>query len=109
MHEYFGKNIKIFQSKRVSEECPFLYRVWMLKEITRLREEEIMALDYLQIFKFSLVEKDGKILQEIIHSQEVPEYSRIYYFEPVENGISAKFYIIDDGADYATIIFADEY
>lgn len=107
--KYFQKGISYFQTKRVSESCPFLYRVWMFKELERVRNEEHLLMDYFQIFRFSLEDRNGKVLQRVEHEQEQPPYKKTYYFEVEENGLQDKIYIIDDEAGYATMIFADEY
>lgn len=106
---YFKRGIDHYETKRVAEECPLLYRIWMLKEIARVRDEDKIRPDYLQIFRFSLMEKDGKQVQKIVHSQEKPEYEKTFYFAVEGKGLDGKIYIIDDGARYATTIFAEEY
>ena len=106
---YFKDGIKYYQTKRVNETCPLLYRAWMIKELERVRDKKKLHMDYLQIFKFSLSEVDGKVMQKVTHVQEVPEYERTYCFEAEGEGLEDKLYIIDDGAGYATILYADEY
>ena len=106
---YFQKGIKYYQTRSVAATCPFLYRVWIIKELERARDAEKLSMDYFQIFKFSVLEKDGRRMQKIVHSQEVPEYERTFYFEPEGEGLNCKIYVIDDGQDYATILYAEEY
>lgn len=60
--------------------------------------------DYFQVFRLSSV--DG--IQRIEHKQEQPPYKREYLLPTVENPITAKVYIIDDG-DHSTMLLAEEY
>lgn len=59
--------------------------------------------DYLQIFV--LLEEDGK--QKIVHRQEQPDYESIQVVS-LEDVITAKIYVIDDGA-HLTMLLAEEY
>ena len=41
--------------------------------------------------------------------QEEPEYREEYTFPIISNGVAGKVYVIDDGGDYVTMLWADEY
>jgi hypothetical protein len=63
--------------------------------------------DYLQIFKLHSDVKDGKKVQVIENSQEVPPYNcNLSYF--CEEPVTAKLYAIDSES-YATLLLASEY
>jgi hypothetical protein len=63
--------------------------------------------DYLQIFKLHSDVKDGKKVQVIEHSQEVPPYNcNLSYF--CEEPVTAKLYAIDSET-YSTLLLAAEY
>lgn len=48
-------------------------------------------------------------MQQIIHSQEVPAYSKTYTFNCTEQEcVSGKIFVIDDG-EYCTMLLAEEY
>lgn len=66
-----------------------------------------IKLDYLQVFQLNTVQENGIILQQIIHSQEIPAYHSetfVHCLEPV----NVKIYCIDDGEN-STMLLADEY
>lgn len=60
--------------------------------------------DYFQIFWLSSL--NG--IQRIEHEQEQPPFKREYLLPTVENPITVKVYIIDDG-DRSTMLLAEEY
>jgi hypothetical protein len=63
--------------------------------------------DYLQIFKLHSDIKDGKKVQVIEHSQEIPPYNCSFsYF--CEEPVTAKLYAIDSET-YSNLLFAWEY
>ena len=78
----------------------------MWSMIDKLKDEESVELDYLQVFK--LRKQGNKII--INQSQEVPEYSCTYEIEiediQIEDEI--KVYVIDSG-EYSTMLFPSEY
>ena len=59
--------------------------------------------DYLQVFSLSV--KNGK--QRIIHSQEIPEYSKEYVFN-TGTSVTDKVFVIDDKT-HSTMLLANEY
>ena len=66
--------------------------------------EAFKALNALDEDVFS-VSDDG--IQRIVHEQEEPEYHKEYDID-IENPITAKVYVIDDG-DHCTMLLAEEY
>lgn len=88
-----------YLTKGVQSEIPIELQIFMWECINRMPVEK----DYLQVFRLS---SDGK-LQEVIHSQEQPEYQRSYSFI-FPTHINAKVYVIDDG-DHSTMLLAEEY
>ena len=60
--------------------------------------------DYFQILRLFVL--NG--IQCIEHQQEQPPFKREYLLPTVENPITAKVYIIDDG-DHRTMLLAEEY
>ncbi|MBE6851570.1 MAG: hypothetical protein E7504_07570 [Ruminococcus sp.] len=60
--------------------------------------------DYFQVFRLSSL--NG--IQCIEHEQEQLPYKREYLLPTIENPITAKVYIIDDG-DHSTMLLAEEY
>ena len=62
--------------------------------------------DYLQVFTLSVESHGGQAVQKIVHSQEQPIWSKTSLF-PLENPITAKIYVIDDG-DHHTFLLAEE-
>ena len=79
---HFQDGIHFYETKRVAETCPLLYRAWIIKEMEMIKKEGKIPLDYLQIFRFSIVDRNGKKVQKIVHEQEQPEYKKIIYVEP---------------------------
>ena len=59
--------------------------------------------DYLQVFEL----KPVGCLQSIAHTSEEPAYRREYII-PMDNPITEKVYIVDDG-DHSTMLLANEY
>lgn len=63
--------------------------------------------DYLQVFKLSSDVKDGKKIQIICQSQEVPPYEKTISFY-CEEPVTAKLFCIDS-EEYSTLLLAEEY
>ena len=101
----FNKNNR-YVTRGVNEEVDIRLQIIIWSMIDKLKSEEKIELDYLQIFK---IRKEGsKII--INQSQEVPEYSCTYEIElkdiQIDNEI--KVYVIDSG-EYSTMLFPYEY
>lgn len=89
----------------INHDIDFLLQVYLWNLIDKLGE--FMPLDYLQVFEIEAYERDGKLLQKIIHIQEVPPYRKQYLLESI-NPSSAKIFVIDD-EDHSTMLLAEEY
>lgn len=90
----------------VNEKVDIRLQLIMWSMIDKLKDEESVELDYLQVFK--LRKEGNKII--INQSQEVPKYSSTYEIElediQIEDEI--KVYVIDSG-EYSTMLFPSEY
>ena len=101
----FKKNNR-YVTRGVNEEVDIRLQLIMWSMIDKLKDEESVEVDYLQVFKIR--KKDSKVV--INQSQEVPEYSCTYEIEiediQIEDEI--KVYVIDSG-EYSTMLFPSEY
>ena len=95
-----------YVTRGVNEEVDIRLQLIMWSMIDKLKDEESVEVDYLQVFKIR--KKDSKVV--INQSQEVPEYSCTYEIEiediQIEDEI--KVYVIDSG-EYSTMLFPSEY
>ncbi len=95
-----------YVTRGVNEEVDVRLQLIMWSMIDKLKDEENVELDYLQVFR---IRKEGKNIV-ISQSQEVPEYSCTYEIElediQIEDEI--KGYVIDSG-EYSTMLFPSEY
>ena len=67
--------------------------------------------DYLQVFRLSSSFENGKAIQVIRQSQEIPEFERVYSFYS-ENPVNTKLFLIrdsDEAAIIETLLLAEEY
>ena len=95
----------MFQNQRyltrgVQETIPPELQLLMWNALEAVPE----PVDYFQVFRLSSL--NG--IQCIEHEQEQPPYKREYLLPTIENPITAKVYIIDDG-DHSTMLLAEEY
>ena len=84
--------------------------LWELIEILKdkAEESESISVDYLQVFNLhSEKSDDGQEFQQIVHTQEKPEYENTIYV-PFQNAIDEKLFAIDDES-YITLLLASEY
>ena len=95
-----------YVTREVNEEVDIRLQLIMWSMIDKLKDEESVELDYLQVFK---IRKEGNKVV-INQSQEVSEYSCTYEIElediQIEDEI--KVYVIDSG-EYSTMLFPSEY
>ena len=91
-----------YVTRGVNDEVDIRLQLIMWSMIDKLKDEESVEVDYLQVFKIR--KKDSKVV--INQSQEVPEYSCTYEIEiediQIEDEI--KVYVIDSG-EYSTMLF----
>lgn len=95
----------------IDDRLPVMFQIILWNTIDDLRDAG-QQLDYLQVFHFTTKanpKRTGKIV-EIVHSQEVPEYSKTYEIpiKAEEESINGKIYVIDD-ITHATMLWAEEY
>ena len=95
-----------YVTKGVNDEVDIRLQLIMWSMIDKLKDEESVELDYLQVFK---IRKEGNKVV-INQSQEVPEYSCTYEIELEDIHIDdeIKLYVIDSG-EYSTMLFPSEY
>ena len=95
-----------YVTRGVNEEVDIRLQLIMWSMIDKLKDEESVELDYLQVFK--LRKEGNKIV--INQSQEVPEYSCTYEIEleDIQIDDEIKVYVIDSG-EYSTMLFPSEY
>ena len=89
----------MFQGKRyvtrgVIDRVPSGVQDFLWNLVDNLVARHEIEIDYLQVFELGQTENGS---QQIIHKQEVSEYSAVYQFGKVENPLSIKLYAIDDG------------
>ena len=96
-----------YVTRGVNDEVDIRLQLIMWSMIDKLKDEESVEVDYLQVFKIR--KKDSKVV--INQSQEVPEYSCTYEIEiediQIEDEI--KVYVIDNGVEGSIILFPWEY
>ena len=105
---YFGLEKKRYVTRGISELLPDEYIFLLWQWIDCLVLEKGKDVDYLQVFDFEVVTEDGKVYQQITHSQEVPEYKVVYRLEVIGNGITGKVFVIDDSQN-CTMLWNYEY
>ncbi|WP_304576387.1 DUF960 family protein [uncultured Clostridium sp.] len=90
----------------VNEKVDIRLQFIMWSMIDKLKDEESVELEYLQVFK--LRKEGNKII--INQSQEVSEYSCTYEIEleDIQLDDEIKVYVIDSG-EYSTMLFPHEY
>ena len=95
-----------YVTREVNEEVDIRLQLIMWSMIDKLKDEESVELDYLQVFK---IRKEGNKVV-INQSREVPEYSCTYEIELEDIHIDdeIKLYVIDSG-EYSTMLFPSEY
>lgn len=88
-----------YVTKGVNTTIPPLLQIMLWGLIQKMPVDK----DYLQVF--SLSESGGK--QQIIHSQEIPEYRKVYAVT-LDTVINGKIFVIDDET-HSTMLLAEEY
>ena len=83
-----------------------IFKLWQMIDA---RNKAGAKLDYLQVFDLGSAHgQQGKVVQKITHSQEVPAYKETYAIEIIGHPIHAKIFVIDD-EDHSTMLLAEEY
>lgn len=99
----FEKNKPKYETEEINVKLPLEVRV-LLWGIIETASNEV-KLDYLQVFR---LEREGNNMLKITHSQEVPEYEKVYIFPVSEDCVEGKIFVIDDET-HCTMLWADEY
>ena len=96
-----------YVTRGVNEEVDIRLQLMIWSMLDKLKDEENVELDYLQVFR---IRKEGKKIV-ISQSQEVPEYSCTYEIEIEDIQIEGeiKLYVIDNGFEGSIILFPWEY
>jgi hypothetical protein len=80
----------------------------MLWSMIDKRKENGIEVDYLQVFELSIDRKDNIFVQKVVHRQECPPVSDIYYLSIIENPSRATIWVIDS-EEYCMMLLPDEY
>lgn len=94
-------------TRGVNTEVDIRLQILMWNLIDKINNDKSINVDYLQVFNIS--KKDNKIL--IQHSQEVPEYKKLYEIrnvKDIEVEDKLKLFVIDE-VDHSTMLLAQEY
>lgn len=98
----FNKNNR-YMTRGIKETLDISLQMMLWKMVDDLKEIE---LDYLQVFRIR------RSNEELIidHTQEVPEYKKIYTFNKLSSLVEEdlKIFIIDEN-DYNIMLLAEEY
>ncbi|MBF0546515.1 MAG: hypothetical protein HQM08_18865 [Candidatus Riflebacteria bacterium] len=104
MYKFTGKR---YMTCGVHQEVDLVLQMYLWKLVDDLLRLQPNSVDYLQIFELLPEEKNGILLQKIVHRQEVPPYSKIhqiFILQPIQQ----KIYIIDD-IEHVTMLLSEEY
>ncbi|MDU6036935.1 MAG: DUF960 family protein [Clostridium butyricum] len=96
-----------YVTRGVNTEVDIRLQILMWNLIDKINNDKSINVDYLQVFNIS--KKDNKIL--IQHSQEVPEYKKLYEIrnvKDIEVEDRLKLFVIDE-VDHSTMLLAQEY
>lgn len=111
--KYYDKDKPIAMTAGLMHTLNDAWILYLLFFLQQLRKTGI-EMDYLQVFVISQQEKDSKVNWKVRHSQEVPEWERVYTIPVTEKNsrecdfTSLKIYAIDDG-EHITFMFPEEY
>lgn len=92
-------------TRGVADKIPPGLQTFMWKSIHRIPSA---SRDYLQVFRLAVCRQGSSVRQEIVHTQEQPEYSSRYLLDSCRNPVSAKVFVIDD-TTHSTMLLAEEY
>lgn len=100
----------MFENKRhltkgVQDSIGFDLQILMWSMIDKWRGK--IELDYLQVFELSIVEINGKVIQKITHTQEVPEYKEEGFYK-IKGPVNREVWVMDSG-DYSMMLLSEEY
>lgn len=93
-------------TKGIANNVPLELQFFMWQLIEDLKET-VEEVDYLQVFDISVIDKiENKV--RIIHSQEIPEYKKIWIIKMSEPCNNERIFVIDDKT-HSTMMLAKEY
>ena len=95
-----------YVTRGVGNRIPLDIQIFMWQLIEDLKDT-VGEIDYLQVFDISIVNETEKTVR-IIHSQEVPQYKRIWIVKASEPCDNEKIFVIDDDT-HSTMLLAEEY
>lgn len=90
-----------YLTREVANRVPVEIQILMWNLVEEIKVKK----DYLQVFE---VIPNGSEFVEIIHKQEIPEFTFSYIIKNVGIETKMKLYIIDNG-QYSTMMFCHEY
>ena len=90
-----------YLTREVADRVPVEIQILMWELVEKIDGER----DYLQVFELI---PNGREFVEIIHKQEIPEFTFSYIIKNVGIETKMKLYIIDNG-QYSTMMFSHEY
>lgn len=96
-----------YVTRGVNTEVDIRLQILMWNLIDKINNDKSINVDYLQVFNIS--KKDNKIF--IQHSQEVPEYKKLYEIrnvKDIEVEDKLKLFVIYE-VDHSTMLLAQEY
>ena len=101
----FNKNNR-YMTRGIKETLDISLQMMLWKMVDDLKESKEIELDYLQVFK---IRRNNEELI-IEHTQEAPEYKKVYLFNNLGSLIEEdlKIFIIDEN-DYNIMLLAEEY
>ena len=101
----FNKNNR-YMTRGIKETLDISLQMMLWQIIDDVKESKEVELDYLQVFKIR--RSNEELIIE--HTQEVPEYNKIYTFNKLSSLVEGdlKIFIIDEN-DYNIMLLAEEY
>ena len=95
-----------YMTKGINQTLDISIQVMLWKIIDDLKARKEIELDYLQVF--NIRRNKEELLVE--HTQEIPEYKKVYFFNNLGSLIQEdlKIFIIDEN-EYNIMLLAEEY
>ena len=93
-------------TRGVGNRIPLDIQIFIWQLIEDLKDT-VGKVDYLQVFDISIADKTEETVR-IIHSQEVPQYKKIWIVKASEPCDDEKIFVIDDDT-HSTMLLAEEY
>ena len=99
-------NVSRYITRGVGNRIPLDIQIFIWQLIEDLKDT-VGKVDYLQVFDISIADKTEETVR-IIHSQEVPQYKKIWIVKASEPCDNEKIFVIDDDT-HSTMLLAEEY